>query len=275
MSVSGRSIAVFGGNGFLGKRICEGGIRNGYTVYGLLRSGSKPKVETPHDAYWIIKVNWQQADVFNPKTYKKTLAEVDTVVHSIGMLFENQDYKKVMNSNFSVLNDVRNLANAIKGGNPMKKSYELTYEAVQRDSAVILADALIKSKSKKKKLDSVETPNFVYILADSQIPLIPSRYLTTKREAEFELSLKHGLRTISARPGFMFDEALGWTNRSVFGSLLSLGYDTKQVLFQDKIEPLNGLVRPPISTQKVAAEVYKRLENPDFSGVLSLDEMLK
>lgn len=265
MASIAKSIAVFGGNGFLGKKICETGIKLGYQVTSFSRSGKPPASTLP----WIKEVKWEKADIFDPNSYRDKLVGVDSVVHSIGLLFENQNYKKTMNTNFNFLNDVQNLANMVKPANPMERSSHNTYEGIQRDSAVILADAFLKVQP--------NNPSYVYISADQQMPFIPAGYINTKREAEFELSCKEGLRTILMRPGVMYDEAMSHTlnNRNILKSLLKMGYDAKNCIIGENISYLNKLVRPPVSIDKVALKVYEKLEDEKFSGIVTLDEIYK
>lgn len=258
-----KSIAIFGGNGFLGRKICEVGVELGYKVGAFSRSGLAP---ASVNGKWVDQVSWNKADIFDAKTYEDQLKEYDTVVHSIGLLFENQSYKKSMNSNFSFLQDIQRLANTVKGGNPMEKNEFNTYGAIQRDSAVLLADTLLKDHDKG---------NYVYISADQALPIVPEEYITTKREAEFELSCKPNLRTIIMRPGFMYDDSDKHTNRDLLKNLLTLGYSTKELVLGDKIGFLNKLVRPPVSTEKVAWTIYEKLQDEEFKGIVSLDEIAR
>lgn len=259
-----KSIGVFGGNGFLGRKICEVGVKRGYEVTAFSRSG---KPATPvADKEWASKVKWEKADIFNPESYQDKLSHLDTVVHSIGTLFENQAYKASFNSNFNFLNDIKQLANFAKGANPMKKDYYRTYEAIQRDSAVILADAFLKEQK--------NDPSFVYISADKQIPFIPSGYITTKREAEFELRNKKGLRSIIMRPNFMYEEEAGKFNkRDILKDFLNFGYLSKNAVFGNHLEFLNNLIRPSVSTERVSETIFEKVEDKNFSGIVFLDEL--
>lgn len=258
-----KSIAIFGGNGFLGRKICEVGVKLGYSVTSFSRTGD-PAADIQNTP-WAQKVHWERANIFDPDTYADKLGDKTAVVHSIGILFENSDYKKVVNSNFNFLNDIQKLGNFLKGPNPMAKNKYSTYEAIQRDSAVILADAYIQQQKKD--------PTFVYISADQQIPLIPEGYITTKREAEFELACKP-LREILMRPGFMYDEQEGSANnRKLLKQFVELGYNVKQGVVGSSVPFLNTLVRPPCSTDQVALKIYQRLENPEFLGVVTLEDI--
>lgn len=261
-----KSIAIFGGNGFLGKKICETGINLGYNVASFSRSGKVPAEVA--SLPWSQQVKWEKADIFNPTTYKDKLSNYGTVVHSIGLLFENQSYKKSINTNFNFLNDLQTFSNMLKGSNPMEKSEGNTYEAIQRDSAMILADAFLEVQP--------ENPTFVYISADRQMPFIPSGYLNTKREAEFELSCKEGLRPILMRPNFMYDEDHKSLNtRDVITALMKAGYATKNCILHDRIGFINDLVRAPVSTERVSGKIYEKIEEEGFKGIVKLEDILK
>ncbi|KAK6465979.1 hypothetical protein DFJ63DRAFT_282914 [Scheffersomyces coipomensis] len=269
-----KSIAVFGGNGFLGRKICEIGVQKGYQVTSFSRSGEPPQaiIHQP----WIKQVEWESADLFDASSYQSKLSKFGTIVHSVGILFENQSYKKAMNSNINFLSDIQNFANSLKGSNPMKKGEEdhNSYEAIQRDSAVLLADTFI---TEQKEVPDAN-PTFIYISADQQVPMVPSGYITTKREAEFELSCKEGLRSISVRPGIMYEEKHaegGATARDYITTFLKCGYNSKQYILGNSIPMLNQLVRPVVSTDKVAKSIYEKIEDSTFKGIVTLDEIYK
>lgn len=267
-----RTIAVFGGNGFLGRRICQQGIQSGYKVIAFSRSGAAPALGSHHDVAWSSKVSWQKADIFNPDTYRKQLADVDAVVHSIGILFENLDYKPLLETNINPWEDLKSLVQrAQKGPNPMTKTVHNTYGAIQRDAAIILADALLELKGSKSA-----PPAFVYILADRLIPGIPSGYLSTKREAEAALlSRSPDLRTIAMRPGFMYDEQNPGPliKRNIVKGVIGTGSRVKEMVFGNSVPLLNNLVRPPVLVQRVAQTIYEKLNDALFSGVVPLEEI--
>lgn len=269
------SIAVLGGNGFVGRKICEVGVRLGWSVTSLSRSGKPPAPIAHSDHSWMSQVKWEKADLFDPKSYEKFIANKSAVVHSVGILFENIDYKTSVNLNFNFLNDVQKLANIAKGSNPMARSTSTSYAGIQRDLAVVLADTFIKeSKATGKNGPESRKPAFVYISADNKPPMVPEGYLSTKREAEFELSCKKDLRCIFMRPGFMFDPSEPSTNnRKLLSTLVNIGYDLKNAVFSNKVQVLNDLVRPPVSTENVALKVYEKLSDENFSGVVGLEEI--
>lgn len=262
-----KTIGIFGGSGFVGRSICKQGVQLGFNVVSFSRSGRPSAAQ----GEWADKVQWQKADIFNPSTYKSQLADLDVVVHSMGLLFENQAYKKTINTNFNFLNDLQNMATVLKGANPMTRGAHDSYEAIQRDSAVILADAFLEARKER----SEPTPVYVYVSADQKIPVVPERYITTKREAEFELSCKKGLRTISMRPSFMYDSELEQINaRGILGTVLKVSHGAKSAVFGDSISYINSLVRSPVTIQQLALSLYDKVDS-DYAGAVLNEEIMK
>lgn len=286
-----KSIAVFGGNGFLGRKICEVGINRGYNIISYSRSGQPPKLTTTQQQpSWVSQVSWQKCDIFHPhQSISATqLSQFDTIIHSIGILFEDASYKKLMNSNFGILQDVQRLANRAMGSNPMQRDkVNLTYEAIQRDSAVLIADEYINARlnAVKKENSNSESNdlnkvvgNYVYISADQNPPIVPQRYIITKREAEFEISNKPHLRSILMRPGIMYEAGSssendgGVTNRDVLVKGLKLGVDLKNAILGHQF--LSNVVRPVVSTTQVANTIFDKLEDDQFKGgVVPVEEI--
>ncbi|KAG2730728.1 hypothetical protein G9P44_006305 [Scheffersomyces stipitis] len=199
------------------------------------KSGEPPQAAIHQP--WIKEVNWEKGNIFEPSTYTHSLSSFGTVVHSIGMLFENSSYKEDDELELQLLERHPEFGFTAQRAQSMAKDDHNTYEAIQRDSAYLWV--------------------FDY-----------------QREAEFELSCKKGLRSILMRPGFMYDPSHeGQDNRDILARLLKLGYSTKEVIVGDKISFLNKSVRPPVTTEQVASKIFEKIENPNFSGVVSLDEI--
>jgi len=78
-------LVVFGGNGFIGRRVCRRAVEDGHEVRSIARSGSpSPDQRGP----WAERVTWHAADVFTPQEYRHALDGADAVVHSIGIIEE-------------------------------------------------------------------------------------------------------------------------------------------------------------------------------------------
>ncbi|WPK27643.1 hypothetical protein PUMCH_005040 [Australozyma saopauloensis] len=265
-----KSIAVFGGNGFLGRKLCEVGVRRGWSVTSFSRSGKAPKPLPGADSNWMKQVNWEKADLFDPASYREKLAGKSAIVHSVGILFENTSYKKTLNLDFNPLKDMDKVCSTLKGPNPMERTPHNTYAAIQRDSALLAADAFLEENKESQDM------SFVYISADSIPPvIIPEGYLTTKREAEYQLARKKPLRSIFMRPGFMFDPNEGINLRLLLGKAINEPYSVLLKFSVFHNSPIGKLFRPAASTEQVANTMYEKLENPEFSGVVSLEEIRK
>lgn len=272
-------LIVFGGNGFLGKRICQEAVTSGYQVVSVSRSGKAPHSNELNDKQWMQEVQWTAADIFKSDSYHELLNNATNVVHSLGILLENENYKQTL-SKSPTYDSKSRLLSFGAGPNPLKKSSPyFTYEMMNKQSAIILADTFKQKilKKSKKEQEKANQRSFTYISADKGFPLIPSGYINSKREAEIELEkMQRYFRPIIVRPGFMFDEhrnAIG--PRSFIHTALELLYCGNKFLLRNKLQLLNDLIRPTVSTQQVSKSVLKNIENPDFKGVVTLEEILK
>lgn len=168
---------------------------------------------------WARSVAWERADLLRPATYAALLGGADAVVHSMGILLE-ADYKGVLQGRESPLAGLRRAfaPRAARGvvANPLERGEEaaadgpgggeggdapqqqLTYETMNRDSAISLARAAARSG----------VSAFAYVSAAGGAPVLPARYLTTKREAESAIATEFPrMRGVFIRPPFMYDAA--------------------------------------------------------------------
>lgn len=190
--------------------------------------------------------------MLRPATYAPLLKGADFVVHSMGILLE-ADYKGVLTGKESPISGLRKAfspdkaaaaspnplerAAADTGGEkedlrpPRESREQLTYEVMNRDSAVAAAREAARTGNAKA---------FVYISAADGFPLLPARYITTKREAESIIASEFPrMRGIFVRPPFMYDGSRSLTiplaalagagtifnkvTQGVFGGLLGAG----------------------------------------------------
>ncbi|KAH8673698.1 hypothetical protein BX600DRAFT_433313 [Xylariales sp. PMI_506] len=198
MAAPAKRIIVCGGNGFVGSRVCKYAVARGWDVMSISRSG-EPKWETVTESStppsWAHRVTWERANLLRPETYVSLLKGADAVVHSMGILLE-ADYKGVLRGQESPIAGLQR-AFSQSGPPPAAAREQLTYETMNRDSAIALAKAAAPSAS-----------TFVYLSAAGGAPVLPSRYLSTKREAESTIaSLFPGLRGIFIRAPFMYDSS--------------------------------------------------------------------
>jgi len=79
-------LVVFGGNGFIGRRVCRRAVEDSHEVTSIARSG--PPVPDRRGP-WAERVTWHAADVFAPQEWRHALDGADAVVHSIGIAEES------------------------------------------------------------------------------------------------------------------------------------------------------------------------------------------
>ncbi|QLG74345.1 hypothetical protein HG535_0G02290 [Zygotorulaspora mrakii] len=269
-------VVVFGGTGFLGKRICQEAIEKGFQVVSLSRSGKPPAPQSLRDERWINEVNWNSANVFSPDTYHKHLAGSPNVVHSLGILLEEESYKKSVRKPLNISLDLKNWLPSF-GKNPLQnKDPNFTYERMNKQSALIVADALMKTLDPSKTAVE-DRPSFTYISADRGFPLIPEGYITSKRGAEKELMKRdHLLRPILMRPGFMFDSNKRSKDaRSYIHNALELLNCGNKVILGNNVQLFNEVIRPTISIQQVSRSIISRIRDQQFEGVVNLEDILK
>ncbi|KAL1944466.1 hypothetical protein VTO73DRAFT_2896 [Trametes versicolor] len=194
-------ILVIGGNGFVGSAVCRTALARGMQVASVSGSGRPWQTPKGHTPGWVHKVEWHQGDALKPETYAHLLPGTTAVVHTIGTLFEKSGYKSALKDG-SVPHFASSVAAGVAGAgasaNPLEKEEkrrEGTYAAINRDTALTVCDAFIKSKPEAK----VDGPRvFIYLSAeDCGRPVIPAGYIETKREAEAGIE-----QMTTATPGF-------------------------------------------------------------------------
>ncbi|KAH0294997.1 NAD(P)-binding protein, partial [Aureobasidium melanogenum] len=184
-----KKIVVAGGNGFLGSRICKAAAARGWQVTSISRSGEptwSSVTSSPVAPTWSSDVNWVSANILQPSTYKQHLENADSVVHSMGILLE-ADYKGVLTGKEPIIGGLQKAFSSTKQGtqNPLERKEgsdvepqheggQITYEVMNRDSAILLA----------KEASAAGAKSMAYISAAGGAPILPARYIKTKREAE-------------------------------------------------------------------------------------------
>jgi len=223
MSATAKRLVVCGGNGFVGSRICKHAVARGWDVTSISRSGNpvwQNITSSPQPPSWAHKVSWEKGDLLKPATYASLLKGADYVVHSMGILLE-ADYKKVVTGQESPISGLKRAFSAApRPGNPLERKVQydsksssgqpeqdirppetkeqLTYENMNRDSAIMLAKVASDSGAKA----------FAYMSAAGGAPVLPVRYIKTKREAEDTITNEFpSLRPVHIRAPFMYDSS--------------------------------------------------------------------
>jgi hypothetical protein len=219
-------------------------------------------------------VTWERADILKPKTYAPLLKNADYVVHSMGILLE-ADYKGVISGKESPISGLKRAFSATKGGSqnpltrnpdedlkPQEKDGQVTYELMNRDSAITLAQ-----EANKENVSA-----FAYISAAGGAPVLPQRYIETKRQAESTISREFpSLRSIFIRPGFLYD-----SSRSITVPLAAM--TGMGAMFNSVTGGIFGGIMgaagvKPLKADLVAEAVVEALDNEQVKGPIELPEI--
>ncbi|KAJ6263268.1 hypothetical protein Dda_1829 [Drechslerella dactyloides] len=292
-----KCLAVIGGNGFLGKQkllhshaptpCIMAAIQRNWKVISLSRSGEpdwKHSSQNGNRPDWAENVTWVSADVFEPATYKSHLTSADAVVHSMGLLLE-ADYKGVLQGKENPITGLRKAFQ--ESGNPWPKSENplekvppssdagsestsseakqpLTYERINRDSALIAAKSFVESSKAERK-------TFVYISAAAGFPVLPQRYISTKRETEELLAQVPDFRSIFFRPGFMYSSERPAT--------VAMSYLTRVSATMNSItgKVFSGLFgaagASPLQAENVGRAVVRAIEDEAVKGPVEVAQI--
>ncbi|KAH8909820.1 NAD(P)-binding protein [Coniochaeta sp. PMI_546] len=277
MASAAKKIVVCGGNGFLGSRICKYAVARGWDVTSISRSG-EPHWSTVTSSYtppsWSQKVSWQRADILKPATYVPLLKGADYVIHSMGILLE-ADYKGVISGRESPISGLKKAfsssprpsSNPLERGpvsdlKPPASGAQLTYEVMNRDSAILLA----------KQAAEQNAEAFCYVSAAGGAPVLPSRYITTKREAEEVIAREFpAMRGVFVRPPIMYDSArpvtVGLAAATAAGALFNgvTGGLLKNFMGSAGVKPLKVDV--------VAQAVVEALSDENVKGPVEVPEL--
>ncbi|KIV81043.1 hypothetical protein PV11_08496 [Exophiala sideris] len=268
-----RKIVVAGGNGFLGSRICKSAVARGWDVTSISRSGEptwSSVTSEPSPPSWSKSVTWAKGDILKPTTYTSYLKDADAVVHTMGILLE-ADYKGVLSGKESVISGLSRAFSASKEGsssNPLdrqpggdlgkgEKDGQITYELMNRDSAIALAQEAEKEGAN----------TFVYISAAAGAPVLPTRYITTKREAENTIASEMSkLRNVFIRPGFLYDNSRKFTLPIAASGMV--GSTINSLVGGNLTRVFGAAVEKPLKADLVAEAVVEAIADDSTKGVV-------
>ncbi|KAL8965565.1 MAG: hypothetical protein Q9183_003786 [Haloplaca sp. 2 TL-2023] len=195
----------------------------------------------------------------------------------MGILLE-ADYKGVLTGKESVWSGLQRAFSQTKAGsqaNPLERGTEgdgelksgendgqITYELMNRDSAITLA----------QETSIADVPAFVYISAAAGAPMLPKRYITTKREAESTISSSlPKLRNIFIRPGFLYDSSRSFTMPIAFAG--SAG-NMVNSLVGGRLTALAGAaVEKPLKADLVAEAEVEAIADHGTKGVVETQKI--
>ncbi|KAF9992391.1 hypothetical protein BGZ79_003125 [Entomortierella chlamydospora] len=251
----------------IGFQVCKLAVARGWDVTSLSRRGKPTLTEANKSGFiapqgWATKVNWAQGDSLEPSSYKDVIKGTNAIVHTVGLLFED-NYKDIIHSH-SLDDLAKNIQSTIRGQNPLDTGKPpktgLTYERVNRDTALVVA-----KEAAKEGVDS-----FVYISAEFAPPMVPNRYITTKREAEQALLTNtDNIRPIIFRPGF-----LSTPERPVTLPLAGLLQVSSAILgnsLKGTIPLAQAISTHPLSMETLARAIMNSIENKDIKGIVDVE----
>lgn len=110
-------------------------------------------------------------------------------------------------------------------------------------------------------------PSFVFISAAAGAPMLPKRYITTKRDAESTIaSSLPRLRSIFLRPGFLYDSSRAFTLPIAFFG--SAGNIVNSALGGRLSWLAGAAVEKPLKADLVAEAVVESIEDGGVKGVV-------
>ncbi|KAG2357683.1 mitochondrial protein [Suillus spraguei] len=154
-------------------------LARGMEVTSISSSGNPYKTPQGHTPAWVERVEWRKADAMNPESYADILPGVDAVVHTVGTLLDNTQYKQKIQEG-DVMGFIKSFAG--RGSGPLAEGQRSAYDILNYESAVCVCEAFVASKP-VSGLTRVRP--FVYVSAeDFSRPVVSVRYLETKMQAE-------------------------------------------------------------------------------------------
>jgi hypothetical protein len=208
----------------------------------------------------------------------------------MGILLE-ADYKGIVSGKEPFIGGIQKLFSSSRFGaskNPLdedpgeeatpgeQKGSELTYELMNRDSGMFKSStndvANLPAILLAREANAVHVPTFVYISADSAPPILPSRYISTKRAAESTIA-KHfpDMRGVFLRPGLLYDQSRGFTMPLAAMTRVSAMANS---LVGGMLTPLMGAGGvKPLAADEVADAVVEAVDDTSVKGTVNVDEI--
>ncbi|KAG7452450.1 NAD(P)-binding protein [Guyanagaster necrorhizus] len=288
-----KKILVVGGNGFIGSAVCRAALAKGMQVTSVSSSGRPYRTPKGHSPTWTEKESRSLSFSHEDDTLTAcecALQDANGVVHTLGTLLDDGKYKTAVNEG-----SLSGLVGSLIGSqNPLEKKTTSGYESLNRDAALRVCEAFVNSGP----AEGLSRRPFVYISAEDIFrPIIPARYIETKREAEAGIdslvSQKPGqFRGVYIRPSLVYHAhfrplstpfAALLEFSAVMHSKVPRGIPTPSSVLRSIGSALavpevtnsmsNALTIPPIHVDHVAEAVCVALENDAVSGAVGVREM--
>lgn len=192
----------------------------------------------------------------------------------MGILLE-ADYKGLVSGKESPLTGLRNMfaSSTGRGVNPLERKsgedikpsdpkQQLSYEVMNRDSAVALARHAAEEHVKA----------FCYISASAGAPIMPPRYITTKREAESAIATNFAqMRAVFVRPPFMYDDSRKFT--MAMAAMVGAGTIFNNLTGKYLNNFLGAAGTKPLKVEQVAEAVVEALSDETVHGPVEVPQI--
>lgn len=114
-------------------------------------------------------------------------------------------------------------------------------------------------------------PAFVYISAAAGAPILPARYINTKREAEATITSDlPELRSIFIRPSFMYDSSRKFTLPIALGGFVASEFNT---FLGNRLGFLGAMAEKPLKVDVVGEAVVEALEDESTKGAVGTKQL--
>ncbi|KAF7363495.1 adenylate kinase [Mycena sanguinolenta] len=286
-------LVVVGGNGFIGSAVCRRALAKGFRVTSISSSGRPYRTPKGHTPAWTAQVDWRTGDALDPASYAETLDGTSAVVHTLGTLLEDTEYKRALREG-DALGLLRAAFGNVNGRNPLAPKGTTTYERMNRDAALRVCEAFRDSPPPPAESKAATRP-FVFIsAADVFRPWIDARYIETKRAAErgiTEILAPHAERfrgawsttpthAPSLPPAAAFLDLTSTLHVSLPASLRSslravvadLPGRVNEHIPSPAASLATALSTPPMHVDHVAAAAVQACLDPTIQGVLEKEE---
>lgn len=117
-----------------------------------------------------------------------------------------------------------------------------------------------------------KVPSFVFISAAAGAPMLPRRYITTKRDAESTISSSlPNLRSIFIRPGFLYDSSRAFTMPIAFFG--GAGHIVNSMIGGRLTWLAGAAVEKPLKADLVAEAVVEAIGDDSVKGVVTTEQI--
>ena len=197
-------------------------------------------------------------------------------MHSLGILLE-ADYKGVISGRESPIAGLRKAFSAhpyptppnpltrVRGTEEEERRAapaQPTYELMNRDSAILLAKEAARAGVKA----------FGFVSAAAGTPVLPDRYISTKREAEAVVAREFPeMRGVFFRPPFMYDKSRGVTMG--VAAVARAGSVVDELTGGVLKGVFGAAVTKPLKVDVVADAVVEALEDEGVKGPVEVREL--